>query len=444
MGYSINKTHDAGVQSWVTSANDPATDFPIQNLPFGIFRRSGEPGQGRTGIAIGDRIFDLAAGLSLDLLDSHSARIVERYATDSLNDLMAAGKSDWSALRNALSRLFEKGGLNGKNESEVEAKTLIRMSEAEMLLPAHIGDYTDFYASIHHATNIGKMFRPDSPLMPNYKWVPIGYHGRASSVVVSGTAISRPFGQTKADDAESPVFGPSKVMDYELEVGCFVGVGNTSSYPIKIADAEDHIFGFCMVNDWSARDIQRWEYQPLGPFLSKSFATAISPWIVTPEALAPFRSPEFDRPAGDPRPLAYLDSAENRQSGGLDMTLDLYILTPQMRERNIEAFRICRSNTRNLYWTFAQMVSHHTSNGCNLRPGDLLASGTVSGPAPDSVGSLMERTERGTVPIKLPTGEERRFLQDGDEIIYRAFCERRGFRRIGFGECRGAIIPSVY
>jgi fumarylacetoacetase len=305
-----------------------------------------------------------------------------------------------------------------------------------------IGNYTDFYASVYHATNIGKMFRPDQPLMPNYKWIPIGYHGRASSIVQSGTPIRRPSGQTMLDGASAPNFGPSRVLDYELEVGFFVGKGNEQGQPVSITEAEDHIFGLCLVNDWSARDIQRWEYQPLGPFLSKSFATTISPWIVTTEALAPFRVPAFEREADDPQPLLYLDSPQNRERGGFDIKLEVLIQTEQMRQQNLAPFRLSASNTKDLYWTFAQMLTHHSSNGCNLRSGDLLASGTVSGATKDSQGSLIELTERGSLPITLPTGEVRRFLEDGDEVILRGYCEREGFRRIGFGECRGKILPA--
>jgi fumarylacetoacetase len=317
------------------------------------------------------------------------------------------------------------------------------MSQVEMYMPVQIGNYTDFYASIYHATNIGKMFRPDQPLMPNYKWVPIGYHGRASSIVVSGTPIRRPVGQTKDDSAEAPAFGPSKVLDYELEVGFLVGDGNEQGRPIKITEAEDRIFGLCLVNDWSARDIQRWEYQPLGPFLSKSFATTISPWIVTMEALAPFRAPAFKRPSGDPEPLPYLDSPENRERGGFDIKLEVFISTEQMREKGVAPRRLSASNTRDLYWTFAQMLTHHTSNGCNMQTGDLIASGTVSGATKESLGCLIELTGRGAEPIDLPAGETRRFLQDGDEVIFRGYCEREGFRRIGFGECRGIVAPAM-
>src|SRR5215468_7800613 len=326
MTYTINETHDPNLRSWVESANDPNTDFPIQNLPFCIFSKVDGDDLPRVGVAIGNQILDVY--------------------------------------------------------------------ECCMLLP--FSDSADFYASVYHATNIGKMFRPDQPLMPNYKWVPIGYHGRASSIVVSGTPIPRPVGQTKDDNAEAPTFGPSKVLDYELEVGFFIGQGNEQGRPTKITEAEDHIFGLCLVNDWSARDIQRWEYQPLGPFLSKSFATTISPWIVTMEALAPFRAPAFKRPTGDPEPLPYLDSPENRELGGFDIKLEVFISTGQMREKGMAPHRLSSSNTRDLYWTFGQMLTHHTSNGCNLRPGDLIASGTASGETAESRACLMEITEGGT------------------------------------------------
>jgi fumarylacetoacetase len=309
-----------------------------------------------------------------------------------------------------------------------------------MLLPAVICDYTDFYASIYHATNVGSMFRPDNPLLPNYKWLPIGYHGRASSIVPSGTAIHRPSGQIKPPDAGKPIFGPSKRLDYELEVGVFIGDGNELGHPIPINEAEQHAFGFCLVNDWSARDIQAWEYQPLGPFLAKNFATTISPWIVTMEALAPYRTRSFQRPNGDPAPLPYLDGNDNRQHGGIDLNLEVLIATKKMRDENLAPHRISRGNFRDMYWTVAQFITHHASNGCNLQPGDLLASGTVSGPEKDSRGCLLEMTWGGKEPLELPSGEKRAFVEDGDEIIMRGYCEREGAARIGFGECRGTIV----
>jgi fumarylacetoacetase len=313
------------------------------------------------------------------------------------------------------------------------------MAEAVMAPPAIIGDYTDFYSSIHHASNVGRLFRPGNPLLPNYKYVPIGYHGRASSIVVSGTPVGRPSGQSKEPAAEAPVFGPTRSLDYELEVGFFAGPGNALGQPIPIADAEQHIFGLCLLNDWSARDMQSWEYQPLGPFLAKSFATTISPWIVTMEALAPFRVPAFQRPDGDPEPLPYLSAAEDRERGGIDLTLEVYIASRQMREAALQPMRLSRGNLRNLYWTLAQLLTHHSSNGCNLRPGDLLATGTVSGPSREERGCLLELTQRGAEPIRLPNGEIRKFLEDGDEVILRGYCERDGFARIGLGECRGTI-----
>ncbi|MGH9854590.1 MAG: fumarylacetoacetase [Blastocatellia bacterium] len=442
MSYSINETHDPNLKSWVESANDPNTDFPIQNLPFGMFKRTDSEEDFRIGVAIGDQILDLEKCDKANLLPGVAGSAV-RLNRGSINTLMWIGHQAWAPLRQRLSWLLREDRKDIQSNKKLVKKLLVPMAGAEMSVPARIGDYTDFYASVYHATNIGKMFRPDQPLMPNYKWVPIGYHGRASSIVVSGSTIRRPAGQTKDDSAEAPTFGPSKVLDYELEVGFFVGPGNEQGQPIKIAEAENHIFGLCLVNDWSARDIQRWEYQPLGPFLSKSFATTISPWIVTMEALAPFRAPAFGRPAGDPEPLPYLDSPENRERGGLDIKLEILISTEQMREKGIAPHRLSVSNTQDLYWTFALMLTHHTSNGCNLRAGDLIASGTVSGATKDSLGSLIELTQRGAEPIQLPTDEARRFLQDGDEVIFRGYCEREGFRRIGFGECRGIVTPAV-
>jgi fumarylacetoacetase len=319
---------------------------------------------------------------------------------------------------------------------------LVPQTDAQMELPATVGDYTDFYASVFHATNVGKMMRPDNPLLPNYKWVPIGYHGRASSLVVSGTPVRRPCGQTEPAAGGPPRFGPSRSLDYELEVGAFLGPGNPLGEPVPIAAAEDRVFGLCLVNDWSARDLQKWEYQPLGPFLAKSFATSLSPWVVTLEALAPYRVPAFARPEGDPRPLAYLADDESEARGGIDVRLEALLSSRPMREQGRPPLTVSRSNLRDLYWTLAQMVAHHTSNGCNLRPGDLIATGTVSGAEDEARASLIERTQRGTRPLALPSGEERRFLEDGDEVILRGRCEREGFVPIGFGECRGEIVGT--
>ena len=439
MTYTINETHDPNLRSWVESANDPNTDFPIQNLPFCVFRHMGAL-DNRLGVGIGNYVLDITyVNLPTFLKDSLPYFVT---AGNVENSLLKMDQKTLSACRRRLCELLRADNDEIRNVEGLVERILVPQDKVELLLPASVGNYTDFYASIYHATNIGKMFRPDQPLMPNYKWVPIGYHGRASSIVVSGAPIRRPVGQTKDDNAEAPTFGPSKVLDYELEVGFFVGQGNEQGRPIKITEAEDHIFGLCLVNDWSARDIQRWEYQPLGPFLSKSFATTVSPWIVTMEALAPFRAPAFKRPAGDPEPLSYLDSPENRGRGGFDIKLEALISTEQMREKGIAPHRLSASNTQDLYWTFAQMLTHHTSNGCNLQPGDILASGTVSGATKDSLGCLIELTQRGSEPIDLPTGEVRRFLQDGDEVIFRGYCEREGFRRIGFGECRGILTPA--
>jgi len=345
---------------------------------------------------------------------------------------MSLGRGHWALLRQRIVELLHAGSPH----RDAVKPHLVPMHEAVMVTPASIGDYTDFYASVHHATNVGRLFRPDNPLLPNYKYVPIGYHGRASSIVVSGAGVRRPGGQSKGAAAEEPVFGPSRALDYELEVGFFVGPGNALGQPIPIAEAESHLFGLCLLNDWSARDIQSWEYQPLGPFLAKSFATTISPWIVTMEALAPFRSPAFQRPDGDPAPLPYLNWPDDRQHGGIDLTLEVYIRTRRMES----PVRLSRSNLKDLYWTPAQLLTHHASNGCNLQPGDLLASGTVSGPQPEARGCLLELTQRGAHPISLPGGETRKFLEDGDEVILRGYCEREGCVRIGFGECRGRIV----
>jgi fumarylacetoacetase len=316
------------------------------------------------------------------------------------------------------------------------------MAEAEMRLPAEIGDYTDFYASIYHATNVGKLFRPDNPLLPNYKYVPIGYHGRASSIVLSGTEVRRPLGQTQAPGATAPSFGASQMLDYEAEIGFFVGAGNEMGTPVPIDEAEEHIFGVCLLNDWSARDIQSWEYQPLGPFLAKNFATSISPWIVTWEALEPYRVPAFFRPPGDPAPLPYLSSDKDKNAGGVELTIEVFVRSMLMREGHMRPSRLSASSLADMYWTAAQMLTHHTSNGCNLRTGDLFASGTISGPDAGSQGCLLELTRRGAEPVVLPTGEERRFLLDGDEVIMRARLEREGAARIGLGECSGLIVAS--
>ncbi|MGH9587857.1 MAG: fumarylacetoacetase [Acidobacteriaceae bacterium] len=415
------------MQSWVEGAN--GADFPLENLPLGVFLRA--DGQACIGSAIGDSILDLRAASDAGLLTPDLAAACRE---DSLNALMGLGREASRALRQRLQELFS----DPSAQKSVDP-LLVNRAQARMLLPARIGDYTDFYASIYHATNVGKLFRPDNPLLPNYKWVPIGYHGRASSIVASGAPIHRPSGQIKPAEATAPTFGPTRALDYELEVGFFIGVGNNLAEPIPLSQAEQHIFGLCLVNDWSARDIQSWEYQPLGPFLAKNFATTISPWIVTLDALEPFRIPAFSRPENDPAPLPYLHSPEDQSHGGFDITLEVWLRTSKMRE----PVRISRGNLRHLYWTPAQMLTHHAGNGCNLRPGDLLASGTVSGPTPDSLGCLLEITRRGAQPLTLPNGESRKFLEDGDEVTLRAYCEREAHARIGFGECNGIVVKET-
>ena len=434
--YPIDDTHRPDLESWVESAADPATDFPLPNLPLGVFRRRGSDEAPRPGVAIGDQVLDLAAAAAAGLLAAAPAA-ASRCADTTLNGLAALPVAERRRFRHALHTLLRTDtseGLAARAHAE-----LVPQAEAELLLPLHIGDYTDFYASVYHATNVGSMFRPENPLLPNYKWVPIGYHGRASSIVPSGTPVRRPSGQTRDDGAQPPVMGPTRRLDYELEVGFVIGAGNPLGTAIPLAEAEAHLFGLCLLNDWSARDVQTWEYQPLGPFLAKNFASTISPWIVTVEALAPFRTGAFARPEGDPAPLPYLADADNERQGGFDVQLEVWLSSAQMRSEGMAPVRISRSRLADLYWTAAQFIAHHTVNGCNLQPGDLLGSGTVSGKAKDARGCLLELTWRGTEPLALPTGETRRFLEDGDEVLMRGACERDGFRRIGLGECRGIV-----
>lgn len=438
----VNRTHSPDLCSWVPSANDARTDFPIQNLPYGVFVRRETSDSPRIGVAIGDQVLDLADCEQSGLLDDVGKDTREALRASTLNRLMALGCGHWSKLRHRISALLSKDNGELRDDRKTRERVLVAIEASTMLLPAEIGDYTDFYASIFHATNIGSMFRPDSPLLPNYKYLPVGYHGRASSLVASGAEVCRPRGQISVKDDKPPLFGESAQLDYELEVGCFVGPGNPLGSRVAIDAADSHIFGLCLVNDWSARDIQRWEYQPLGPFLAKSFATSISPWLVTSEALAPFRVPAFARPEGDPSPLPHLFSKADQARGAFAITLEVLLSSEQMRERELEPQLLSRGSFRDMYWTLAQMLAHHTSNGCNLRPGDLLASGTVSGQTKESRGSLLELTWRGTEPLTLPTGETRRFLNDGDEVTLRGFCESDGRRRIGFGECRGIIAPA--
>jgi fumarylacetoacetase len=417
----LDRTHDPELRSWVESANAPGCDFPIQNLPFAIFRRKKSREAPRGGVAIGDQILDLAAlGLKTGA---------------TLNGLAAAGRTTWRRLRSELSRRLSVKNAHWKGLR----KHLVPTNAAQLFLPVAIGDYSDFYAGIHHATNIGRLLRPDNPLLPNYKWVPIGYHGRASSVVVSGTPVVRPKGQLKAPDAPAPVYSASRRLDYEVELGFVAGPGNRLGRPILIADALEHVFGMVLLNDWSARDIQAWEYQPLGPFLAKSFATTVSPWVVTLEALEPYRCAAYPRSGDDPHPLPYLFDDADQREGGYDVQVEMHLRTNTMKS----AVAVSRASFRDSYWTLAQMLAHQSSNGCNLQPGDLLGSGTLSGTTPESLGSMMELTQGGKRPLELAGGDTRSFLEDGDEVILRGRCAREGFATLGFGEAAGRVLPAA-
>jgi fumarylacetoacetase len=408
----MDATHDPTLKSWVESANNPDSDFPIQNLPYASFQKRGEE-RVRTGVAIGDMVLDASEALGLP----------------SLLSVMAMSRAERTALRRHFSEMLA-------NYSSGAERWLLPTAEIELLLPCEIPDYTDFFASIDHATNVGSLFRPDKPLSPNYKWIPIAYHGRASSIVLSGTPVRRPHGQSVVNSGGAPMYAPSRMLDYELEVGAFLGPGNAMGRSIPIASAEDHLFGVCLLNDWSARDIQSWEYQPLGPFLAKNFATSISPWIITLDALEPFRAPAAARPAGDPQPLPNLQATGN---GAFQITLEVWFRSAKMET----PVRLSQSHLASLYWTLGQMIAHHSSNGCPLRPGDLIGSGTVSGPDKTNQGCLLELTRRGSDPLTLPSGETRAFLEDGDAVILKGWCEASGFRRIGLGECRGLILPAL-
>ncbi|MBA1228337.1 fumarylacetoacetase [Pseudomonas viridiflava] len=427
-------TNVSSPRSWVASANGHA-DFPLQNLPLGIFSHGGSGPRG--GVAIGEVILDLRAAVQAGVFDGAAAKAADVASRDQLNDFFALGADARRTLRAALLRWLDEA--NPPPQSVVE-HLLLPMSDCQMHMPARVGDYTDFYVGIHHALNVGKLFRPDNPLLPNYKYVPIGYHGRASTLCTSGTPIKRPTGQTLPAGQEVPAFGPCKRLDYELELGVWIGPGNPQGEAIEIGRTAEHIAGFCLLNDWSARDIQAWEYQPLGPFLSKSFATTISAWVVTAEALEPFRSPQPARPEGDPQPLPYLLDQADQQGGALDIELEVLLLTEKMKADSAPAHRLALSNALNMYWTVAQMVAHHSVNGCRLQPGDLFGTGTLSGPQAGQFGSLLEMTEGGKQAVTLPNGEERRFLEHGDEVILRARCHREGQVSIGFGECRGTVV----
>ena len=438
----MDPTHDPALTSWVESAQGHP-DFPIQNLPFGVFHvrdDKDDPAPARVGVAIGDHVLDLTACHDEGWFTGPADRAGAALAAPTLNPLLRLGAETWTDLRRQASAILAADSPAYRANRRIGDHILVPMAEAELRLPAAVGDYTDFYASVHHATNVGALFRPDNPLLPNYKWVPIGYHGRASSLVPSGTPVRRPRGQVKNAQVDVPVFGPSRALDYEMEIGFLVGSGNALGAPVPVAEAESHLFGLCLVNDWSARDVQSWEYQPLGPFLAKNFATTLSPWVVTLDALEPFRAPAAARPAGDPAPLPYLTDPGDQARGAFDLTVEVWLASAEMRSRAMPPLRLSRARAADLYWTPAQMLAHHTSGGCNLQPGDLFASGTVSGPERENRGCLLERTSRGAEPLTLPTGERRSFLEDGDEVIMRGYAERAGAVRIGFGECRGLVV----
>jgi fumarylacetoacetase len=440
--YDIDHTHDPRKRSWVASANEPGADFPIQNLPLGVFR-PGPDAAPRAGIAIGDMILDLDAALAAQLLEGDAALAVAAAQGGRLNTLLALGPGPRTALRRQASELLDSDSARGHLASRRTSSLLYRADDCEVLLPVEVRNYTDFYAGIHHARAAGALMMPDNPLPPNYKWVPIAYHGRASSVRVSGGAIRRPQGQRRPAHAnEAPTFGPCERLDLELELGMFVGGGNALGEPVPVERAHEQIAGYCLLNDWSARDFQFWEMVPLGPFLGKNFSTTISPWIVTPEALAPFRCAAMARPAGDPQPLAYLSDATDQRTGGVDIRLAVWLRTARMRAQGDEAQQIIRSNARHLYWTPAQMIAHHTSGGCNLMPGDLIGSGTISGPERAELSSLLELTRGGAEPVYLANGERRSWLEDGDEVTFTARCEREGYVGIGFGRCAGRIFSE--
>ncbi|MCA9272253.1 MAG: fumarylacetoacetase [Phycisphaerales bacterium] len=464
MPYEIDETHDPKLESWVESANDPATDFPIQNLPLCDFTGTiGDQQDRKLAVRIGEKLFLLDKALEAGLFPSLPSDLDGTFWAGftgnrdvySIYELESGVRKE---LRRRLSELLGTTCDDLRGNPELIDRVLIDAAAADFYWPPSAFDYTDFYASVYHATNVGSMFRPDNPLLPNYKWIPVGYHGRASSVVPSGTPVRRPTGQlSPAEEGGAPGFGPCKMLDYELELGVVVGRGNELGQPIPIGEAEDHILGMCLLNDWSARDMQKWEYVPLGPFLAKNFATTVSPYIVTMEALAPFRSPAMVRPDGDPKPLPHLFDERDQAHGGIDITLEVFLASKQMRDKKMDPIRLSKGTFKDMYWTIAQMLTHHSSNGCNMQPGDLLGSGTISGPTREARGCLLELTWDGDpfanppklvpgterTPIKLPTGEERKFIADGDEVIIRGYCEREGFRRIGFGECRGIIEPAI-
>lgn len=437
MHHLIDGTHNPALRSWVASAQAAGNDFPIQNLPHGVFRRAGNDESWRGGVAIGDQVLDVQAALAKGLFDEVVRPTAEAAGRAPLNDLMALSRQQRRALRRAVSALLAEGHPRWRETTEC----LVPQQVIELTLPARTENFTDFYSSLSHATNVGRLFRPDNPILPNYRWLPVGYTGRTSSLLVSGADVRRPYGQLKRPDVDSPVFAPCRRLDYEAELGMLIGPGNALGTRIDIAQADEHIFGVCLLNDWSARDIQSWEYQPLGPLLAKSFGTSLSPWIITIDALEPFRRP-FARPPGDPAPLPHLWHDGLAERGAFEIFVEVSLQSAAMRRAGQAAERVSRSNYSDAYWSAAQLLAHQASNGTNLRPGDLLGSGTLSGPEPVSRACMLELSEGGKMPLTLPSGEKRTFLEDGDTVVMRGYCERPGCARIGFGECRGTVLPA--
>ena len=436
---TLNHTHDAGARSWLASANAEGGDFPIQNLPFAVFRRAASNEPLRGCVAIGDQVIDLAALSATRLLDGLALDAARACAQPALNDFFALGPAAWRALRHALFALLKDDAV--QLNADTLCDCLVPQTNVTFALPARVGDYTDFYTSIDHALNVGRIFKPDDPITPNFQWIPIAYHGRVSTLGVSGQTFHRPMGQARALGASAPTYGPCARLDYELELGIYIGCGNAAGEPIALADAEEHIFGICLLNDWSARDIQFWEMAPLGPFLAKNFATTVSPWIVTMEALAPYRLP-WQRPSDHPQPLSYLETAANRAGGAIDIRLEVWLESDSARRNRSGPSRLSATSFKHQYWSIAQMVAHHTVGGCSLNPGDLFGSGTISGPGDGEAGAIIELTRGGQSQLTLANGEKRSFLEDGDAVLLRGWCEKPGHVRIGFGESRGMVLPA--
>lgn len=436
MNSELDVTHDPALRSWVASANEPSCDFPIQNLPLGVFSQGA--GQPRIGAAIGDQVLDLAHPELQQLLNDLPAALREACAAHNLDRLAALGRPMLKKLRQRLSALLRLGAADAARTAEC----LVPISAVAMKVPTSVPNFSDFLTSIHHARNAGNIFRPGAPLMPNFLTLPIAYHGRASSVAVSGTPVRRPRGQTGNGDAASAVFGPSRALDMEVELACWIGTGTALGDGVSLAQAPDHVLGLGLLNDWSARDFQAWEAMPLGPFLSKSFLTTVSPWVVTLDALAPFRCAAVVRGDEAPPLLDHLNDVQDRAHGGLDIAIDVQLSSATMRAQQVAPIRISHPSFSAQYWTVFQMLTHQASNGCNLVPGDLLGSGTISGLDRSELGCLLEMTENGRRPLELPNGEQRDYLHDGDEVVLTARCERDGFVSIGFGECRGRVTPA--